>query len=783
MKRLLLTGLLSAAILGVSAATPLSQFEKQSAAATLKPTIVKNSAKASEVRYLAPGVSISTTNGMKRLHALKSPATIKKPSRVVAKAPLPDGMVFFESFEDWPTDDLYWIPDGWELDHRGQCEPQDSWTPCGIMPMMPLPADGDCMFGINYSMNSQDEWLITPEISIGDNFQLTFWCYLEPFFLYSLDNFDWDLWDFVGDKEVAATLQIWAQPAGEDWTLVHDFADDYRDMTGDELFDAAPTGLEKKSISLAGFAGKDIKIAFRLVGCDGNTMFLDAVGVGYPSLDDVSYMEPLETLYFGFEPTWELSYMMADIAQYGVYTPITWTNLSYNEGATYSWTYTDPETIDTGTASGEDMQDELTLSYAPDYSSETSLRNNLCYPPVLTASAPNAMSTEYSVPYPYFQAGGTCEFVFNDQSTFKGCYLPFGINTSGLAAVSVADDEIGDPSIPVFGYSSNVDRYWLDYSLNGAEAESTDYSHLLAIANLFCPSEYAVVVNGMTLAAYGQVDDDAEFTATILALNSDWERDLSTMTTIATAKISGSALSRQYADSKGFMVLDFTFDEPVALAATDEHPAYFFMIEGFRSDKVEYFQPLQSHEPLPNYLCWGYTLFQIDLSAQTGRPAYYNIKPMQYKENGEYADLYGAFAIGVKADYPWLTTDCEKVEISDEPVEVALGSYYDGSKLAVEAPAGLTATVAGRYNNCVLTVAKTSPEVETTGNITVKGPGVELTIPVKAEAAGLQDAIAAGKTAIAVYDLNGRAINPADAAAGVYVVKYDDGSAEKHVIK
>ncbi len=51
------------------------------------------------------------------------------------------------------------------------------------------------------------------------------------------------------------------------------------------------------------FAGKKTKFAFRYVGSDGNTMFIDAIGVGYPELEDISYTNPFETLYWGFDRT------------------------------------------------------------------------------------------------------------------------------------------------------------------------------------------------------------------------------------------------------------------------------------------------------------------------------------------------------------------------------------------------------------------------------------------------------------------------------------------------
>ncbi|MDE6109602.1 MAG: choice-of-anchor J domain-containing protein, partial [Muribaculaceae bacterium] len=423
MKRLLLTGLLSAAILGASAAAPLASGEKKSAAATVKPIVIKTGAPQGNLKRLAPGVTETVSHGIKKLNKINGTARIRKPSRILAKSPLPEGMAFFESFEDWDGSQ-FWIPEGWELDHRGNCSLEDSWTPEEGSPYLVEPVDGKYMYAISYSYDNQDEWLITPEIKIEENYQFSFWYFLNPLYLFSLENVDWDAFEFTGEKEIAATLQLWAQPAGGEWTMLHDMADDYMDFTLDELYEDVFQGMRKYSVDLDEFAGKNVKFAFRLVGTDGNTMFIDAVGVGFPTLDDVSFMAPFDTMYFGLEPNWHMSYLPADIAQYGVYYPTTWTNLSYNEGATYSWTYEDPKTHEPVTADGEEVQDELTLTFEPDYSSAATLRNNFYSTPVLTASAPGATATEYGMGAPLMQAGGTCEYVFSGGDTFNGAYLP-----------------------------------------------------------------------------------------------------------------------------------------------------------------------------------------------------------------------------------------------------------------------------------------------------------------------------------------------------------------------
>lgn len=116
------------------------------------------------------------------------------------------------------------------------------------------------------------------------------------------------------------------------------------------------------------------------------------------------------------------------------------------------------------------------------------------------------------------------------------------------------------------------------------------------------------------------------------------------------------------------------------------------------------------------------------------------------------------------------------------PVDVPLGSYFDGAKLSVKAPAGVTATVAGRYDECVLTLAHDDTDVIAEGDVTVSGPGVEVTVPIKQQA-GISDITAApeGSTVTGIYDLNGRRAD--GVAPGMYIVRYSDGTARKMAVK
>ena len=786
MKHLLLsTGLLAAMSLSAS-----NQGEVVKLADNIGMKTITNHIDKSAARQLAPGVSLTTRNGGKHLHMLgqKPSNTLNSTMRrVPAKAQAPEGYVLYESFDDWDGADINWTPDGWSVEMKGEVEKDESWKPSGQQNYYPAPSDGDYYFMINYGSDTQDEWLISPYVEVPEGMNLSYWLYLEPAYLFMIDSdhVDWDAYEFT-NKEVAATLQIWAQAEGEEWVMLRDYVDDYKDMTLLELASIYSTGLEKNEVNLSDFYGKNTRVAFRYVGLDGNFMFIDAIGIGYPSLDDVSYTSPFDTQYWGLLSSPDMEALKTAVAIFPVEQEIYWENADVMDDVTYTWIYGDPDDPE-ATLTSDDPYG-LAVTYHPDYSSEERTALNLYESPVLRAEAPHTIPTEFQAGYSMLQAGGKPNLTATDGTVVNPTMMPFNLQQLGLGGIRVTDDIIGAMGIPVFGYDVNSDAYWLSYSFAGdaSDAASTDYSHLIAICNLILPTtEAPLVVNGLNVYGFGLISPDAELKAGIYGIGADFSTAYEDLTPIATATIKGSDIISQDPEYKSYMYLPFKFDEPAVVKATEEFPAYFVMFEGFHSDKVEYFMPLQSQLPHPDYLCLGYIVNHIDLSAQTGREAYYSTKPMCYIKDGEYYDLYAAFAIGLDAEYPWLTTDCEGIEFTNDAkeVEVALGSYYDGTVLTVEAPEGVTATVSGRYGNCKLTAALEDAAF-TEGEIIVKGPGGEGTIPVKNSVSSALTSInAAGAAVEAVYDLSGRRVIASEATAGIYLVKYTDGTTRKLTVK
>jgi len=748
----------------------------------VKVTSVKNN-KQTSGRRLAPGVSVTQNGRVKRLNAPMLADKLNREGKISPRHKAPnlapaESYSLYEDFEGWEKTDGTWTPEGWTVDMRAATDRINSWTPGMNDGQNYNSPNGQYFYAINYSENFLDEWLVSPLTEVAEGYQLSFLAYIDPTYLFSLDNIDWDELEFIGDKVVAATLQVWVQPEGGEWTMLHDFADDYKNMTLKELYAVTTYQFEPRTVSLEDYTGKKVKLGFRYTGTDGNTICIDAVTVGYPNLEDVSYMGPFSTLYWGtdFKPT--IGYLTQDVAQYPVYSPITWENYTFNDEATYTWTYIDPVSDEEATSNDPD---KLTLTYLPKFSGDKPRPNNLYTPPVLTATAPMAAPGIYSAPYAYFQAGGKFLTSLSPTEGFEGTLFTFMLNKLDLTFTTLDDPTIGDPAIPVFGHNANTDTYWLNYSLNDETGNEGDSADLIGIANMLMPSEAPMVVNGVTLNAFGKISNDAELTATIWALDAEMNADYTTYTKIGEAKLKGADISKEYDDGDlGYMHLNFKFDEPVILQATAEHPAYFVEISGFNSDKVEYFAPLQSKNE--DEMCWGYIHRYIDLTSHGFESAYHSFVPMVYKENGDYVDLYGSFAIGLDAEYPWLSTDCKGIDLKEGKQEIPLNSYYDNTKLTVTAPEGLSATITGRYDQCKLTVEQTDFSKEFNDNITVKGPGVEVTIPVTGKS-GISTITAEGAAVMSLCDLNGRVVKAEGAAPGVYVAKYSDGTVRKIVMK
>lgn len=781
MKHYLLPLFLSAATLTASATPVADNLQLESAAQSVKVIKVKTPA-AKPAKKLAKGISISGDSKIKRIDNRLGFKTVK-PS-LKKKAPIvkaaSESAPLYESFEGWDGTTADWLPEGWTLQQK-VTDPAQTWGVGEAIPMTGIaPSQGNYLFAINFGYD-QDEWLISPLVETQEGMSVSFMAYIDPAFLFSLEFLDWNTLEFTQEPEVAATLQVMAKAEGDDeWTLLHDYADDFRGLSFLELSALTPEKLEPKNVSLGDLAGKKIQVALRYVGNDGNTMAVDEIMVGYPNLEGVTFSEPFEIQYWGFERGAEMSYINLGVASFPVFSPITWTNNTYLPDAEFSWQYCDPVTTEMVDGGSEEY---LSVTYAPDYSSDFTKRNNLYYPPKLTATAPFATPTTVTSSYNYLQAGGRCEYVLKDGSVFEGALLPFSFLNQGISIATIDSEKYGDATLPLFGHDAFTNKYWLDYTLNGEEPGADDDVQLDGILNFIYPSAAPMVVNGADVFAKGTMDDDVEFKLSIYALDEtyvfdpDVQQPVATATCLAKDFIKDDAVAGRNTN----LCIPFNFASPVVLKTDETTVAYIVYLTGFNSDKVEYFVPIQSYLPHPDYLCHGWITKRMRVQSDTYR---FSATPLAYYE-GPAGEMYNAFAIGLHSEYPWLTTEATEIKLPQDgtPVNVALGSYYDSSKLSVTVPAGVEASLAGRYNECELTLEHNDADVIAEGNVVVSGPGVELTLPLS-EVAGISDAITSNDAEVkAIYDLTGRRINADEVTNGIYIVKYTDGTAQKVAVK
>ena len=775
MKNLLLPFLVGALALPAMAVEP--HGEVTLAAPAVKATVISAPA---PVR----GAAVNSRFTMKKIDAAR-PAfnqSVNPFQFSASRAAEADG-TFAESFEGWDMTSPTWLPEGWTMESHGDATLADNqkWGLSSASPMLPAPSDGEVYAGISFATVPQDEWLITPMVTLADNMLLSFDAYIDPLFLFSLDNVNWNTMQFEGEAVVAATLQIMAKAAGDaEWTKIWDAVDAVGTRDINELMEMTPVALETKVVDLTAYSGKQAQFAFRYVGIDGNTIFIDNVKIGYPELDQVHYSTPLNTQYWGFndQPGWGA--MGLRIAQYGINTPITFVNDSPYTGATYSWNFHDPATNDMASSDVE----TLIVQYDHDYTSDFTTRNNMYYPVTLNVDMPGTGGGSYAMAIDYMQAGGRAEFETSNAGLWQAGLLPFEHNTDGLTYLSMYKD-FGVMETPVTGYDENADAWWYAYTFPGETNPSYD-AYVEGIVNAIYPSAGApLMVEGAHVMAMGQLAEGANPTLqlAIYALKENGEPDFNNPLGVATCEAADMIVYNP-GDTYNldFYTIPFSFTEPIVL--DDSHIGYIVVFSGYHASGFDYFAPVQSSKPNTDNYVLSYLLKKIKYDSTEYRTS---ISPLAYLE-GEYGACFNSFAINLVAHYGWLECETEEVLLPADgsAVSVSLDSYHPAERLAVSELAGVETEVTGRYGNTVLTLRHNDATVEVDGNIKVSVPGHEVTIKVKGQGAGVDDELVADLDAVitGVYTIAGQALGTAmPTETGIYLVRYSDGTTRKLVVK
>lgn len=671
-----------------------------------------------------------------------------------------DGISFFEDFEAWDGEDYSWLPDGWQRKRVTSANNHDGWIPYQPDGMSFASPYGKALI-VLFSPETVDEWAVTPEIEVEEGMELTWNGLNDGVWYFDMsENVDWDTFEYIKQVVICDVKINVSTDGGNTWTVIKSLSDDFIGESFMDLYMAAANEMKKMKVSLDDYAGKKVKIGFQYVGTDGNTSAIDNVRVGLRELD-LSYMNPAGSLHFGLSR--ESSYLPLSVIAAPAYAPITFTNTSYNEGATYSWTYLDNNAEEA--VSNE--QDELTISYTPDYTSEFSTRNNVFNMPQLHGTAPGASATNYN-PGGYLQAGGTPDWEFSVQGSEDKVIENLGLTVNDISKEGVTT--IAHNMVPIFGYNQEVDKYWSEYTFS-EDYDENNWVKYHTMINVMLAPESPMVIDGVWTEAYARVKTSATFKVELRKLTEEGEiGDL-----IASATATGDDLliisAEELGGTNDFLTVNFKFDEPVVIsnAVAD---MYVVCISGFNDpENVEYFSPLLSESDSSDGMAYGWILKDICMDGNTRSSLTAVVN---------YTGVYQAFYIMLDASYPWLESADELTISPESPSFLKIDTYHPAEKLTVEnLPSWLTAEIAGRYDNAYVKFTSTGTETDA-AEVTVKGPGVSKTVKISYGESGI-DGIEADTLSGTeeIYTLTGRKVGAGSVVPGIYVVRHADGSASK----
>lgn len=723
-----------------------------------------------EVRRDAQGRLYKQLTG-KKVRAAK--ARVNTPARRATSADLP----IYEDFEAFDGTNG-WMPQGWSNvsyttdESRAACEAQQmrvGWeVSAGSAMASPLQGKADVYISLQFTPT--DEWLMLPAVDVKEGFKLSYLYNIDDIFLYDLSNLDFETWSFVGDPKMTYDIIVKASTdGGQTWDVLKSYFETSLASGATPLDMLGAAGNTRtEEISLDKYAGKTIQLALQYIGTNGQSNQVDMFKVGMPPME-VSYEAPGYTKFLGIDKAF--LGMSNPITMYPVYSPITWTNNSpATDGASYTWEY-----MDNDSQMQQTTDEALSVTYTPDYKSETTIRNNWFYGPTLHGTAPGFSEGTYTAPYKYLQAGGKGEYKNGDELLDLGM-LPFCAATDGNTTYRIGADA------PLAGYGCKADSAWTEFyrSQFGNTAEGYQGARLVGFFNVYKAPKAGIVLNGVRVMVTGKVKPEATFTVEVFRATDPTNvigLDESRVEPLVRATAKGSDIIETTSGSTyNWLCIPFTFESPVMLA-DNMAPYYAIRVKGFNdADNVEYLACYQSKTPSATNMAYG--KLQMEKTDGSGHKEF-------FEENiGNLTGIYGqAFCIVEDAVYPWLTTEQPDVEMnSQQPATVALGSYYDAKDITVTAlPDWLTATVEGRYNNTRLTLTSTKDD-EGEANIMVGAPGCAQFIRVKnMPVAGITDVTTdEAKAVTGYYDLQGRRI--AQPAAGtMYIERHADGTAVKVV--
>lgn len=505
----------------------------------------------------------------------------------------------------------------------------------------------------------QDEWLITKAITPKTGDYLTFWLCYSPCFTL-LDETTMKFTAVNNILEVLVTTDD-----GKTWEKVWDVLDDARSYTVDELWDDGRSFVRPYHpmlVNISKYVGKNIKIAFRYYGINGESMMLDDVKVGEATptaaVTAPNAVFPIGLSLEGYNLS-DGSGNVLNLALAPYKTSLEWTNVSpAYESCT--WTYPDEEGNET-TSSSKNLE-------APEYGFAQ-------YDAPSLVTKIGSKTSDAAKLYDAVQYGGSV-MIRNGDSYLSFDAAMYDLNrlVSKKAKFSLARDG-------VFGMGATSDATW-------NQLLKTEGMKVTGMG-MFIPQPAAPYTlssaNAVVYYTAGKLTDKSQLKATVYKVEDD-----GSFTAMAEGYCSPSEIYK--ADDKSYPKAVFYFEREIdGLPTQAELFVDYPIVIQFSANLAEgeEFDFVNAFDSAPKEVENNVYVFFNDAS---GTRKMINTTALSFEDGSAAAGLYASF----DATYSWLRSDEDAFEAkpAGESKTFDLDSYYNlvnskGENLATATGEGL----------------------------------------------------------------------------------------------
>lgn len=696
-----------------------------------------------------------------------------------------EGCALYEDFEDAPAN-YVWMPEGWTTEckdsksHSASDEGlKGTWTVSSYMPHSGkysarvqidwvYDENGDLVFNTSHY---QDEWLYTPVFTPEATDVMSFYFGFRPGrTLYNDKTNKFDAVNNVTEMYISAD-------GGETYEKIWDCLDYARSLTTEQLWDDCATIIAtyiNVSVAMADYAGKQVKVAFRYFGQNGESAMIDDFKVGKPDVQAL-YEAPLGTYFAGLDDNFN-----AALPGYAIAPTCganSWENLSSPDSNIFGWTV--------GAFGGGELfsSDEVDLVFTPH-------GYTVGHQPVLTASAVGAEDSQYAFGggEGYVTAfGGNCDDLFEHMT-----------NARPVSAVGAAPYDIDAYGITNWG-SFGGGTAFSDRASATAYLKGYDAILAMGVGQFYQQPAHPYYITRMDWFAENvECDPDAVFTLSL----SKVVDGAPTADTYAVGYASGADIVTFEMDGHTYSRLPFRFVDGDGNPVKVEIDGSMYAFLDLTDTKIANFEALAQKVPSETGFAYGY--YEYYGRYDFGDGDFYDIPEMESMRqtvDPEAGPLYCSYFVQTDATYTWLHADQTEISLSGdgETCEVEIDSYTPAAEWSVDAPDWLTCVpvdAADGRRLLKITAARCDAEARK-GDVVVTIPASQLVISVSQAVSGIgsvdadvdavvldgTDLVVNGTYDISVYDPSGScvltaavdghsSVSLAHLAAGIYIVRY-----------